>query len=611
MILVANTIGGNIMAILTMFSEVKIGDKKVKIEELVGTLIFYPADKVVRFFELIGLTVPRKLRMASLRRELDPFVTSKKIVQQTLSDEVNYRLSWYDHFSESQLVNLVPQFKDADLDRKARETLWVNLLSYLFDKQVPEGELMGFVKAAKEHQKGAVLEDFIAYNDKLNSIFFDELNQIDGLTPEVFRPVLFKSSTLVELREIGKKFGVDVPRRLKKSELVDIIVRELKNQDKYTKELEDKVNGLAVIQLQRFAIEYNIKASIELKKEEIIEYILANASETKEKYYVPSTPGVYEEIKPSARVYVDEEPEIKASTEPEPVIEKVVESEPMVSILPVDEEVEALKPEPKPEPVVSAEPKVEEKQPEPKPEPRVVEKQPEPRPYEPRPAYYYGEPPRVETIKETVVVESIPKEALDGIIAELRALRMDLNQYHQAMLDKAYEKAHRPILTPTFMMGYETTLSAKEWDKVEKVEAKQIEEMNTVKTELTSSTTSVIEEIKEEENLANVENSKKSRKQRKQAKPKKKAGKVRKTIRWIVIIVLLLAVVYYGIAFIRAYGIFQFGLPEWSSDPNKGILNDIFDPGLGFASAIKSWLDDTIRYFGWAGFMNWWNNLIG
>ena len=589
------------MAILTMFSEVKIGDKKIKIEDLVKALIFYPADKVVRFFELIGLTVPRKLRMASLKRELDPFVTSKKIVQQTLSDEVNYRLSWYDHYSESQLINLVPQFKDAELDRKARETLWVNLLSYLFDKQVPEGELMGFVKAAREFLKGAVLEEFIAYNDKLNSIFFDETNQIDGLTPEIFRPVLFKSSTLIELREIGKKFGVDVPRRLKKGELVDIIVRELKNQDKYSKEVEIKVNGLAVIQLQRFAIEHNIKASIELKKEEIIEYILANASETKEKYYVPSTPGVYEEIKPAARVYVDEEPVLVLSQEPEPVIEKIVESEPMVTILPVDEEVEALKPEPKVVEKVEPQP---EKQPEPVIEPKPQERvqKEEPRPYEPRQAYYYQEPPRVETIKETVVVQSLPKEALDGIVAEIRALRMDLNQYHQAMLDKAYEKAHRPILTPTFMMGYETTLSAKEWDKVEKTEAKQIEEMNTVKTELTSSTTSVIEEIKEEDNSVKENNKSKPKKQKKSKKP---AGKFRKVFRWTFIIVLLLAIAYAAIGFLRAYGVYDFGATYGATD----IYNLILNPGYEFAFNLKV---DYLDYIGnFDAFMNWFNNLIG
>ncbi|MCU0105404.1 Rho termination factor N-terminal domain-containing protein [Acholeplasma vituli] len=586
------------MAILTMFSEVKIGDKKVKIEELVGTLILYPADKVVRFFELIGLTVPRKLRMASLRRELDPYVTSKKIVLQTLSDEVNYRLSWYDHFSESQLVNLVPQFKDADLDRKARETLWVNLLSYLFDKQVPENELMGFIKAAKEHQKGAVLEDFIQYNDKLNSLFFDEQNQIDGLTPEVFRPVLFKSSTLVELREIGKKFGVDVPRRLKKNELVDIIIKELKNQDKYTKELEDKVSGLAVIQLQRFAIEHNIKASIELKKEEIIEYILSNASETKEKYYVPSTPGVYEEIKPSVRVYVDEEPEIQVTPEPEPVIEKVVEvepepvievkpepvvevePEPMITVLPVDEEVEALKPEPKAVEPVEEPVKVEPKTPE---SPRPVQKEEQP---------------------SALGGAYISKEAFEGIVAELRALRMDLNQYHQAMLDKAYEKAHRPILTPTFMMGYETTLSAKEWDKVEKSEAKQIEEMNTVKSELTSSTTSVIETIKEEDNLANPSVSDKKKGKKKEKKP---IGKVRKTLRIVFWSVLLLGIIYLAAAFLRANNVFDF----WATYGNTDIYNTIMNPGYEFASHATEWINTTIRFIGnWEAFMNWFNNVF-
>lgn len=579
------------MAILTMFSEVKIGDKKVKIEDLVGTLIFYPADKVVRFFELIGLTVPRKLRMASFRRELDPFVTSRKVVQQTLSDEVNYRLSWYDHFSESQLVNLVPQFKDAELDRKSRETLWVNLLSYLFDKQVPESELLGFVKAAKDHQKGAVLEDFISYNDKLNSIFFDEHNQIDGLTPEVFRPVLFKSSTLVELREVGKKFGVDVPRRLKKNELVEIIIRELKNQDNYTKEIETKVSSLAVIQLQRFAIEHNIKASIELKKEEIIEYILANAAETKEKYYVPSTPGVYEEIKPAARVYIDDEPEVEAlKPAPEPVIEKVTEAEPIVTVLPVDEEVEALKPEPK---VV---------EPAPQPEP---EKQPEPQVEAPRPTYL-REPVSSERIKETIVVESISKEALEGIVAEIRALRMDLNQYHQAMLDKAYEKAHRPILTPTFMMGYETTLSAKEWDKVEKAEAKQVEEMNTVKTELTSKTNSVIEDIKEEDNLAN-QTDPKGKKSKRQKKQKKSVGKVRKTLRWTIVIVVLLAMIYAGIGFLRAYEIYDFGATYGQTD----IYNMILNPGYEFAFSTKTWIDTTRQWFGnWDAFMNWWNNIF-
>ena len=60
------------MAILTMLSEIKLGDKKIKVETIVQTLMYYPADKGGSFW--IGLTVPRKLRMTALRKELDGYV---------------------------------------------------------------------------------------------------------------------------------------------------------------------------------------------------------------------------------------------------------------------------------------------------------------------------------------------------------------------------------------------------------------------------------------------------------------------------------------------------------------------------------------------------------
>ena len=562
------------MAILTMLSEIKMGDKKLKVETVVQTLIYYPAEKVVRFFESIGLTAPRKLRMSALRKELDGYVTSRQIVQQTLSDEVNYRLSWYDNFSESQLVNLLPQFKSEELEKKARESLWLDLLSYMIEKRVPDKELVSFVNETKNHfaNIGPILEDSQTYHDKLNSIFFDEPNEIDGLTPEIFRPVLYKSSTLVELREIGLKFGVDVPRRLKKNELVDIIIRELKSQDIYTKELEDKVKRLAVIQLQRFAIEHNIKASIELKKEEIIEYILSNAKETKAQYYVPTNPGVYEEIKPTERFFVED-------VQAEPIIEEEVEAlqpEPMVD----ETVVEAFKPE--------VEPKAEVK-PEPKPEPKS-EPQPQPQP-QPQPVYYQYQQPQMVKEKETVVVESISKEALQGLVDEIKALRMDLNQYHQLMLDKAYEKAQRPIIKPTFINGFETTLDKKQWDQVEKQETKTIEETDQVPVELSASQPEKVE--------LNDEQSKGKAK-----KVKKQKSKARRILFWTIFTVITLAIVYALIGFLRIYGIISLG--EYG---NGDILDRILAPGFEFANMVKSFIDENYL-FNFDAFMNWFNNIF-
>lgn len=541
------------MAILTMLSEIKLGDKKTKVESMVHTLMYYPADKVVRFFESIGLTVPRKLRMTALRKELDGYVTSRQIVQQSLSDEVNYRLSWYDYFSESQLVGLVPLFKSEELERKSRESLWLDLVSYLIEKRVPERELVSFVNESKNHfaNIGPVLEDSQSYHDKLNSIFIDQPNEIDGLMPELFRPVLYKSSTLVELREIGLKFGVDVPRRLKKYELVNIIIRELKNQEIYTPELEAQVKKLAVIQLQRFATEHNIKASIELKKEEIIEYILSNAKETKEQYYVPTNPGAYEEIKPTERFFVEDE-----ILEPAVEVVPVVEEKPVVVETPVIEE--SKKEEPVVEPVQEPQPKV---------EPQI---QPQP-----QPIYYQPTEPRVIEQKETIVVESLSKESLQGLVDEVRALRMDLNQYHQLMLDKAFEKAQRPIIKPTFINGFETSLNKKSWDQVGKQEEKIFEETNAVSVELKGA--AEVEKLAEE--------------QPKGRKEKRQKSKARKFISRLLLIVILFGIVYLALNFLRVYGLLNLGVYG-----NGDMTDLILAPGYEFASATKQYLDQNFQY---------------
>jgi hypothetical protein len=110
---------------------------------------------------------------------------------------------------------------------------------------------------------------------------------------------------------------------------------------------------MSVIVMQRFAIDHDIKASTELKKEEIIEYILANAKETKEAYFIPDSPQVYEQEVEQVQKHVDEvlKPEVVIVPEEvkpeiiEEVSEEVVEEKPEVKeeIEPVVEKVEEEK----------------------------------------------------------------------------------------------------------------------------------------------------------------------------------------------------------------------------------------------------------------------------
>lgn len=264
--------------------------KTYTLRDLVDKLSSLSSEVVKDFFSLIGLTVPRKLRMHALRETLKDRVYSTIEERESLADELGYRLSWFKRYSEYQLENLLKFYDDKNLNKLYLERLWVLLVDYLLDKKVSEDEFINFI-----NKKTKNADDVHTYNHNINPIFYDEPNEIDGLHPDIFRPVLYKSSTLVEIREIGRKYGVDVPRRLKKNELANIIVGELRERGEHTEELEVHVRGLSIIMMQRFAKDRDIKASTELNKEEIIEYILANASETREAYYLPSDSSIYEQ----------------------------------------------------------------------------------------------------------------------------------------------------------------------------------------------------------------------------------------------------------------------------------------------------------------------------
>jgi hypothetical protein len=284
------------MSRLTLDSKIKIDKKEMTVEEILKTIIYLPAAQVNSFFKELGLTIPRELRINVLKEILQERVVETRKSRLTLADEINYRLSWFDQFSETQLENLLIFYDDADLYKQFLELFWTDLLAYFLKKGVSSKDLKKFVEGSVAHVRavGLDLPKMKSFNREIKDLFFDRSGKIDGLTPEKIRPVLYKSSTLHEIRDLGSKYDVDVPRRLKKAELADIIIKELKDRDQWSESLEQKIRSMSVLVMQRYAKDHNIKASTELKKEEIIEYILSNAKETKEAYFTPTSQAAYE-----------------------------------------------------------------------------------------------------------------------------------------------------------------------------------------------------------------------------------------------------------------------------------------------------------------------------
>ena len=309
-----------------------LGEERV-VNDILKVLTKYPATKVVEFFKDLNLNFPRQLRIQTLKAIFRDEVFATRQERHNLADEMNYRLSWFNQFTEVQLVNLFKFYKKPELEQQFLDLLWLNILENITDRNISENSLSQLIKDSEEHTANTPnsKEDIISYNKTLDVLFYDEKDHIDGLIQEQIRPVLYRSSTITEIRELGKKYGVNVPSRLKKSELIEIICQELKERNEYTEEIEADLNKMNIILIQRYAKNNDIKASTELKKEEVIEYILSNATETKEAYFVPS-PTVYEQevIEP---VVVEE-----------PVVEEevLIEEEPVVVEEPVEEEPEAV-----------------------------------------------------------------------------------------------------------------------------------------------------------------------------------------------------------------------------------------------------------------------------
>ena len=273
------------MKVLTRKNDIMINNRKMRVGELITNLKSLPSTEVRDFFIKQKKMVPRKVRCDVLRVIIDQQLSDKK-VKASLTDEMNYRLNWYGKFSEYQLENLLAYFNNPALTDLFKEELWLAIVSRHDDLKIDDITIFTlYQKSINFRIESETNENLMDYNRTLDCIFFDEEGALDGLSYNDFRENLLQSSTLVELREIGTKYGIDVPRRIKKNELMEIIIDELKAQGKFNAELEEKIRKMSVVGLQRLAKDNGIKASIELKKEDIIEYIIKylNANEMPEK----------------------------------------------------------------------------------------------------------------------------------------------------------------------------------------------------------------------------------------------------------------------------------------------------------------------------------------
>ncbi|TVP94637.1 MAG: hypothetical protein EA374_06300 [Acholeplasmatales bacterium] len=312
---------------------VTVLDQERPLEAYVDDMIYVKSVTLVRVFREIGMTVPKKVRMKALKTILNPILEEEYNQAQKTANEGESedrfgamrrlnRLYWYKAFTETELEQELVAHGSESLNLSYMKELWRGVLTYIAEKETDKA-LAELLKLGVSNQE-RTLPDMEKYNFDMRIVFIDDRNQIDGLTPDEFRTVCQRSSTVNELIHIGYKYGIDVPKTLKKADIRAIIFDVLERRGALTDALREELLSKTVKDLEAFAQANDIIASAYMSKEMIVEYILKNVMTTKRDYVEPSVAPVQPSVE-----------EVATQTTTAKVVEKVVkptEKEPVKEV---------------------------------------------------------------------------------------------------------------------------------------------------------------------------------------------------------------------------------------------------------------------------------------
>ena len=242
--------------------------KKVKITKLVESFTVIPSREIVKYLKNKEIYLPYYLHKALIRKNIAPAIATAESANK-FSDEMRHRLKWFDKFTIFQLerlasgyqlsINVTEYKKDFwDIIVRNRTDLGINNLEFVKLKNLT-------MKYAKEPQ-----ESFEAIRDNFEEVYFEPLGYFDGTEIEEAKEVLTTATTLTEVRDLGKIYNVDIPRRINKKQLIDIVAIKLN----FDQEKIDEISKKSILEIERYAKRRKVNVSIELKKSDMIEYIL-------------------------------------------------------------------------------------------------------------------------------------------------------------------------------------------------------------------------------------------------------------------------------------------------------------------------------------------------
>jgi hypothetical protein len=329
------------------------------------TLTAIPSEDLSALLVNHKIRIPYYIHRFVLKETIYSKVFQNKLYS-TYTDELKYRLRGYHEYSLFLLEKLISDF-NLDFDAAKYKEILFDLLFLNRDLYAIKDSFINDLEKLK--YKYAVDFEKISYADFrkfFSGVFYEPTGYLDGVNLGIIKDVMIHSSTLGDLKGLGDKYGVKIPRRINKTQLVDILVARFR----LTEDEIVLLNSKSVLELEIYAKEKGFNISIDLKKSDMMEYLvfslgLYHQEKTKDahNYQIPLGADIdsvqVESIQFEANdqdIPVTELEEVTPAVV-ETKVEEVIEAQPVET--PKEEVEEVVVPEPVKKAEVVAEPVVE------------------------------------------------------------------------------------------------------------------------------------------------------------------------------------------------------------------------------------------------------------
>jgi len=242
--------------------------KKVKITKLVQSFTVIPSDEIVKYLKNKEIYLPNYFHKALIRKNIAPVIANAESSDK-FSDEMKHRLKWFDKFTIFQLEKLATGYQLKINVDEYKKDFWDIIVRNRTELGINNLE---FVKLQNLTMKYAKLpqETYEEVKKNFEEVYFEPTGYFDGTLIEEATEVLTNATTLTEIRELGQMYDVDIPRRINKKQLIDIVAIKLGFDEEKIEEISKK----SILEIERYAKRRKVNVSIELKKSDMIEYIL-------------------------------------------------------------------------------------------------------------------------------------------------------------------------------------------------------------------------------------------------------------------------------------------------------------------------------------------------